>query len=78
MGLNKELEDFQMKNGDTLNNKMIHADIVDGDLVLTIDFENPRFAALQYLQLQGINFDSKSAEAVKNLIDMIVFPPMKA
>jgi len=77
MGLNKALEDFQMMKPDSLKNKMIHADIVDGDLVLTIDFENPRFAALQYLQLQGIDFDSKHADAIKNLIDMIVFPPIK-
>jgi len=77
MGLNKVLEDFQMKSPDSLKNKMIHADIVDGDLVLKIDFENPRFAAMQYLQLQGIDFSSETAEAMKALIDMIVFPPIK-
>ena len=78
MGLNKTLEDFQMKNGKTLNNKMIHADIVDNKLVLTIDFDNPRISALQYLLHQGIDFSSETAEAIKNLIDMIVFPPIEA
>ena len=74
MGLNKPLDDFQMKNGDTLNNKMIIADIVDNDLVLKIQFDNPRIAVMQYLQLAGYDMADKN---IKEMIDMIVFPPVK-
>jgi len=64
-----------MKHGESLDNKMIHADIIDNDLVLVIDFDNPRIAAMQYLQLTGKHIGDKD---FKELIDMIVFPPMKA
>jgi len=75
MGLNKTLKDFQMKNGKSLNDKMIHAEIIDDSLVLIIDFDNPRISALQYLELQGKNIGDPE---VKKLIDMIVFPPIQA
>ena len=48
------LKDIQAKNGGVLNDSMLHAKIVDNNLVLEIDFEsNPRFAIVSYLQLAG-------------------------
>lgn len=77
MGLTKVLEDFQMIKGETLNDKMVHADIINNNLVLTIDFDNPRIAALQFLQLKGVDWAKTPADAMKALVDMTVFPPMK-
>ena len=54
----KVLKDIQIKDGAHLNNKMAHVDIINNNLVLTIDFEsNNRFAIVEYLQLAGISIE---------------------
>lgn len=48
------LKDIQVKSGDGIKGSMIHAKIVDNNLVLEIDYEtNERFAIVTYLQLAG-------------------------
>ena len=51
--MDKILKDGQIKSTESLLNKIAHFEIKDNDLVITIDFENERFAALQFLQLIG-------------------------
>jgi len=77
MSLNKVLKDIQVKNGASLDNKMIKARIVDNDLVIVVEFDNARISALQYLELRGVHLKNIGGEELKNLIDMIVFPSIK-
>ena len=63
----KILPDIQIMNPSSLKNLMAHAQIIDNDLVITIDFDSLRFAVSQYLQLAGQKF--ASAE-FKKLLDI--------
>jgi len=68
-GDKKTLKDIQIIDGKVLDDKMAHVEIVNNNLVLTIDFEhNNRFAISEYLALAGFGIE----EVVRdNLIDPI-------
>lgn len=72
-GLNKYvivLKDIQVKDKGAMHSQMLHAKIVDNNLVLELDYgENPRLAILSYLQLAG--YDMKVIAAEK-LIDKVL------
>jgi len=65
------LKDIMINDPESLKGKMAHVEIIDGDLVITIDFQQPRIAAMQYLQLKGHKWHDK----MKEKIDEIVPPP---
>ena len=63
-----ELNDIQIRSPESLKNLMAHAKVVDNDLVISLDFDNPRFALAQFLQLAGVKFASKN---FKNWLDSL-------
>ena len=51
--INVTLPDITIKNPSSLEHKVAHLDIVNDNLVITIDFETAQFAIWEALQLGG-------------------------
>ena len=52
------LPDIQIKDPSCLKNKLAHLDVVNDNLVITIDFDSGQFAIATGLQLQGLRIDN--------------------
>jgi len=52
---NLQLPDIRVKNPNVLKNKFLHLDIIDNNLVMTLDYDHPQFCIASVLDLMGMD-----------------------
>jgi len=52
---NLQLPDIRVRNPNVLKNKFLHLDIIDNNLVMTLDYDHPQFCIASVLDLMGMD-----------------------
>jgi len=63
------LPDIQIKDPSCLKNKVVHIDIENDNLIITVDFNAGQFAIATAIQLQGLKIDN-ALKASKKILQM--------
>lgn len=63
------LPDIQIKDPSCLKNKLVHLDVENDNLIITVDFDSGQFAIATALQLQGLRIDN-ALKASKKILQM--------
>ena len=65
---NLELPDIRVRNPNVLKNKFLHLDIIDNNLVMTLDYDHPQFCIASVLDMMGMEL-GQSMKTSRKMIE---------